>query len=710
MKTTLNLLLIYWLSFFSTLSIANDLINELNDYFIYASKSNTQNVDINKVKDLVERGVDLNSKSHSGANAIQSAFENWAYLSYNEKKSSQMKDIILYLLSFDGINVSSPDNRGLGPVYAMFRWGNRSGKDFDILLKAILKKKPDLNVTGYSKFTLGMLFSAGRGSLEDFQILLDHGLDLSGVEQEGATTLHYAVRKKKSTPDEQLLTEFVTSHLDKNLIEEYKNKQDGFGLTPLHYAVRRENLDAVKFLINNLDVKTSIKDSSKKTPLNYASELKFVKIEKFLLEHNAKKVTFSNKLTCRHRNELMKVSYESVSNLIEKCKIKKLKRLLKILPTNYLANHTVAYATLAAMDASAAHPMVITFGEDAKFMMSFNGHKSQDGFSKLDIIQFRDDTKTFEFRQIVFPKKQTQAVQYSNKNPAKCLSCHGNNPRPLWDNWTFWPGKFRGEAESIHPKESIKYEAYLKNRNKGRYKYLPGLSPNPISISLKTQRVGKTGNIKMDILTESLMTEMITREMKNTSKLYQHRYAILSALSCETEPSKLLKSDLVKSFVHDLDHYISSTKKKTRAEFINRYDLLEEFLGSRPENTYVLGQRAIGISYSDDSMGRNFRIKQTARLRYIIEGLGHSMDHWFTPFNNGQGNSYVLSSWSTVERMAWKELLSEQSDSELIKLYKQAHQDSLIHTIEAIPSLLFKSDSDLAKKVCESLKQKSLNI
>ena len=95
-------------------------------------------------------------------------------------------------------------------------------------------------------------------------------------------------------------------------------------------------------------------------------------------------------------------------------------------------------------------------------------------------------------------------------------------------------------------------------------------------------------------------------------------------------------------------------------------------------------------------------------MRYIIEGLGHNIDHWFTPFNKGQGNFYVKFDWATVEKTAWRGLLSEEEDRELYTLYKKGEKDSKIYTIEALPYIFNNSSWDEAKKACEILKSKSL--
>jgi len=665
-------------------------------------------IDVDEIKTLIDSGIDLNKKNAFGATALHNAIESWAYVSYLPEVSSKMTEIILYILnSRSDIDVSTPDNRGISPLYAVFRWGNWGAADFTVILDEVLKRNPDMNTKSYEGFGLQLFLVSGflDDRLEDF---VERGMEFTEKTITGDNYLHYAIRNSNPTVGGVQSVEYIANLLPSKLLKKYKNGQGNFGFTPLHFGARNGNLEGVKYLIETLKVKHSIQNSEGKTPLDIAYDRERKEVIEYLESIGANRRELNEKTSCRKRNQLLEVNYENVQALIEKCNIKKVKNLLKILPASYLGHHTFSYATLAAMDANEAFPMVTTYGEDGKFMMSFNGHRSQDGFEKLDIIQFRDENKKFEMRQIKFPEKSHGDVSYSKANPVSCLACHGSKPRPLWDTWTFWPGKFRGEAGSIHPKESKLYDVFLKNRNKGRYKYIPGLSPERITHFIQKEYMGKSPNVSLDILSEGLVSEMIGREIKDTETLFTNRYSILAALSCNDDINNYINPTLVSQFKYNEEHYKRITTEAIKGEFINRYNLLEEFLGGPVENRYVYNQMNVNnLGFGKNSIGRNFSLSQTIKIRYLIEELGHNINHWFTPFNMGQGNSYVRFDWATIEWVVWKEVLSKDQDAELYTLYENVEKNTKVWTIEAVPYLFYDKGSDEQKRVCEILKEKT---
>ncbi len=653
-------------------------------------------VDFDKFNAILKKKPDLNYLNESGSNAFVNAIQSWSYnSSYNQEKYSKDIAQVVFTLIEKGSNINIVNYRGLSGPYYMFRWGNIKSKDFDPLLDKIMEKGFNPNSVKYEYKTFADLLISTKGIKTYFDKMIKAGMDLDLSPN----------ILKFSLPNLENI-KYLETLMSKKKFSKLVKRKDENKMTVLFHAVFENNIKAVKYLIENHQAQFNITDYSGRTPLNYAKEYNHQEILHYLKSKNAQKTVFSKEISCKKSNEHLKASYESIVQLISLCKIKTIKKLLKLLPKKYLAHHTFSYATLAAVDSSIEFPMVTTFGEDGKLMLSFNGASFQDGFNNLDIIQFRDKTKEFEFRQIKFPRKWHEKVEFSHKNPSKCLGCHGEKPRPLWDSWSFWPGKYFSEAGSLYPREKQKYELFLKNRNKGRYKHLPEQTKSPVVVSLgKSKSLSNFKNIKMDTVTEDLMTQMIVNTIIENIELNKVRYALMGALSCQEDIHNFIPEKVSKDY--NLSHaYLKlDSSNKAKNELKNRLDLVKAF-NDYPQGRYTLDLMNQAYIFPDTA-GNNYNLTQTTNLRWILENNNQSMEFWFSPFNKGTPGSYSRAQWNILEVMLWDKLISKETDPELYKLYSSAISNYNVQ-VEFYAPLFYKSDTEEAKEVCRILKQKSL--
>jgi hypothetical protein len=92
-------------------------------------------------------------------------------------------------------------------------------------------------------------------------------------------------------------------------------------------------------------------------------------------------------------------------------------------------------------------------------------------FAKTDHPSFLQNSNIVEIIQVEIDKPYTfHMIDYNQsppklqKNPRLCLDCHGNQPRPIWTSYNYWPGSFRST-----------YEFQEHNKNpEGMYKKLEG--------------------------------------------------------------------------------------------------------------------------------------------------------------------------------------------------------------------------------------------
>lgn len=158
--------------------------------------------------------------------------------------------------------------------------------------------------------------------------------------------------------------------------------------------------------------------------------------------------------------------YEDLVELIHQRELTALDQVLEHLPGEYMDNFTLAFGSRSLHGSSYDYPRVILFGRDAKLILTFNGDPSQHKYHELEVVQFRDQVSEFEMHSISF----TDRVRFSGRNPAVCLTCHGENPRPIWSSYEYsdiedvvhWPGFYGSihDAPGLRAEESEAYERF----------------------------------------------------------------------------------------------------------------------------------------------------------------------------------------------------------------------------------------------------------
>ena len=64
-------------------------------------------------------------------------------------------------------------------------------------------------------------------------------------------------------------------------------------------------------------------------------------------------------------------------------------------------------------DASYENPRVLMYGEDAKFIITFNGANNQKGYDAIETMEYNDQDKEFYYREILFPEGQKKRLQFN---------------------------------------------------------------------------------------------------------------------------------------------------------------------------------------------------------------------------------------------------------------------------------------------------------
>lgn len=703
MKLILISIFILSFSSFSQDNITKQLHDYIfaTDYTRIASLKDGELFNAEKMIKLVDEGADPHALAPNGANSLHLIVESWSNsYGYDEAEKELRAEYLKGIKHLTNLKVdaSAVDYRGLAPLYYIHHWGVR-GYEADQLINVLLEAGADINIAAKNGWRLLHTVSRNRKVLG----YIENGMNILAVNDNGygAAAVATSTRKNK---DGFIFKEIVEklSAQDQN---QFVNQTVNDGNTPLHFAVMKKNYDVVEYLVVDRKVDINLVNQIGYTPVDFARLMKHTKIEKFLIDNGAE-YSVIERAECSGVNNF-KVNLESVLDLINRCNLKKIEDLIKLLPKRYLSRHVTAYFSHAVQSASGSNPLITVFGEDGHFMMNFNGSPSQRGYKNLEVIQYRksDDEKVeFEFRDIVFPENDEGEVFVSRKNPVKCMGCHGNNPKPLWDSWTLWPGKFGSDSVFEAPNEEKYVDQFRGNSEKGRYKYLPKKAHSPIKTAWGYKYSHNLSNLMMDEAIESLMAQKIAADIKTMHGKY--RLQALAAVSCSGDIALFFNEEAKNDFRFGYDFLESDTVKRSVYEAKRRIHLQEHLVGDI-QGRYVYFDK-IGLKIRNDLFaGRNIDFQRTAKLRYVIENTSNfDMSAWFTPFNNGK-DSYSIQRMGLVELMLWQELISED-DKELHPLFEKVYSAAIISGPSIFSPFIFETSHE--KEVCEILKKKSLLI
>lgn len=161
------------------------------------------------------------------------------------------------------------------------------------------------------------------------------------------------------------------------------------------------------------------------------------------------------------------LSMEELKAILQKNQFSRIEDLLSYLRQNkpeYMSHYTVMANSLSLHESSPENPRVIIYGQSANFIITFNGHPSQEAYRMLEVMQFDPLKKEFKFQEIEFKEESEIQKSYSiskvNGPDDKCLACHSNS-RPIWNAYPIWPGAYggiddEGPGRSVAPDRGFK--------------------------------------------------------------------------------------------------------------------------------------------------------------------------------------------------------------------------------------------------------------
>lgn len=310
------------------------------------------------------------------------------------------------------------------------------------------------------------------------------------------------------------------------------------------------------------------------------------------------------------------LDFLALKQLITQQQLGSIETLLARLPAAFRAGYVLVFDSRSLQQASFSDPRAILFGDDARFILTFNGAPSQRGFDTLETMEFDADGARFVLREIEFRHSASGAppeVIYSQDNPEKCTVCHGNPPRPVWDAYPSWPGIY-GEQylRSLTQRErrelaqfSARHSTHPRYRNlfyAERY-----ARPETFRPDTREQYQGSLKEPPNSILTtllgqQNLVT--ISVEIQRSERFNPYRYALLASLNPDC----------------DLD---DSVPARIRASYRTSFSDFAE--RARQSDLWLQERKAVRSLSRTPARAT----ESLSRFRYLVEeGLGLSTAQW----------------------------------------------------------------------------------
>lgn len=268
-------------------------------------------------------------------------------------------------------------------------------------------------------------------------------------------------------------------------------------------------------------------------------------------------------------------TYQDVRAIIERDpNVTRIEDVLERLDSELLSNYLLLHRSNSLQQASLASPRVILFSDDGRFLMGFNGDANFYGFNRLEMIQFNDSDKKFEFYSVRFPETSGEPVIFSEKNPEECQTCHRVDLRPNWDAYPFWKDAYGSISDSEHQRvdmfpETKLFRDFLAGADQNpRYKRLQGLQ------SQNLEKMSKR-NLDFNRAVGLRNFEKIAKYLETTPEFSNYKYAFVGAFQkCEVQT--FIPAEIQRTFTNNLEFYLRQAEatdrriRQDRSAFVKR--------------------------------------------------------------------------------------------------------------------------------------------
>jgi hypothetical protein len=225
-------------------------------------------------------------------------------------------------------------------------------------------------------------------------------------------------------------------------------------------------------------------------------------------------------------NESSPYDWKFLNELIDRKNITTIEDLLPELPQEIRAEYVLMHTSRSLQGATFQAPRAILHWDSAKKIMSFNGGPEQKGGSSIEMIQFNEDTRKFEFHRLDFEKDKPPI---RDQNLKRCHHCHRQDARPNWEHYFVWPGAYGEDDDSYNQKEVEEINVFIQNsKTHPRYKNL--INIEQMSPQDGPNRAAK--NIPFTQRVYALNSRRVARLVSETPDYQKFKYAAIGGMYC----------------------------------------------------------------------------------------------------------------------------------------------------------------------------------
>lgn len=410
---------------------------------------------------------------------------------------------------------------------------------------------------------------------------------------------------------------------------------------------------------------------------------------------------------------IQKFDIDDLKKLISSQNITSIEELLPKLPSQYLQNYNLIYNSRSLQGASFTNPRVLMFGSNASLIMTFNGSEDQNNFNNLELMQFDKEKRTFNFQDIEF--ELGKAPKFSKKNPESCLKCHGQDPKPIWDNYPFWPGVYGSSEDRLNLAEGSHFYRYNENKKQHpRYKHLIDLERNAFN------------NLKLTDLLGRMNLSRVSKKFTSKEVFYPFRYLFIAAtLNCFEIDENGKNISYLKKAMPDSLAPVFGDSLKFKSEFMDSmikvrkktYERAASYLNTTVKNMLQNDQR---LSYEMDKLTKTNPSEHFnagyygiyAALNYIDVYNVADRDSWsMAGFPSKTIDThYGYFGFNSLPIYLAKDWLDPQQDAQIYSYFLAAFEAEQKMTLQSELSYLLSKNDSFMRSTVSSLKKKTCQV
>jgi len=354
------------------------------------------------------------------------------------------------------------------------------------------------------------------------------------------------------------------------------------------------------------------------------------------------------------------MSFADLEQLIVDHKALSIEDLLPHLPAYMRSRYVLMFRSRSLHGASFARPRAILFDPEARLAISFNGDAAQAGFHELETMEFDEASKSFKFREVMFPDEADREarVRISQPNPEPCLKCHGEPARPIWDTHPAWPGAYgeRYDAALTAQEKSGLQEFLLEQPKHSRYRYLLEVdrfaNPETFRPSARTRYESSERlppNAELGAALGRLNFEAIVHQLESNPEFDSTKYLLLAALGSDCGRLDAFFPDAERAGVDGaFDRFVAASVRANTAQ-------------AQLKQLRALGAGQSGVG----AYGKPDGMESLDRFRFVVESrFGLSTGQWTMALEKGSYD-FAWSASAAAEMAAYLRRRVAQTDPEV---------------------------------------------